>query len=263
MRRGIETVVTRSVLWLVLRGVFFFNISDVLECWGLGRPEKRRVVRKLVGLHKPLILFIQESKLNHFDNRVISSIDCNWLSRGLGVEDDSVSGLITVRNEDLFSTKACIQNNRCIILTGERVFVVGDGKGWTIIFDYQAWAEGKDFRVGDKLVFNYPGGAHTVLKVNGTGFQNCIKPPASEALTSGSDEIVLATPGRKWYICGVGAHCKTAGQKLFITVQPQSSSVSPAMTPPVQSNMAVKDTVKYQLFLGVMVAVNYHSGLAF
>ncbi|KAK4851545.1 hypothetical protein QYF36_016145 [Acer negundo] len=145
----------------------------------------------------------------------------------------------------------------------ERVFVVGDGKGWTIIFDYQAWAEGKDFRVGDKLVFNYPGGAHTVLKVNGTGFQNCIKPPASEALTSGSDEIVLATPGRKWYICGVGAHCKTAGQKLFITVQPQSSSVSPAMTPPVQSNMAVKDTVKYQLFFGVMVAVNYHSGLAF
>lgn len=30
-------------------------------------------------------------------------------------------------------------------------FVVGDDKGWTVNFDYQAWAAGKDFRVGDKL----------------------------------------------------------------------------------------------------------------
>jgi hypothetical protein len=30
-------------------------------------------------------------------------------------------------------------------------FVVGDHKGWTINFDYQAWAEGKEFHVGDKL----------------------------------------------------------------------------------------------------------------
>ncbi|KAE8008185.1 hypothetical protein FH972_004722 [Carpinus fangiana] len=31
-------------------------------------------------------------------------------------------------------------------------FVVGDHKGWTINFDYQAWAEGKEFHVGDKPV---------------------------------------------------------------------------------------------------------------
>ena len=30
-------------------------------------------------------------------------------------------------------------------------FVVGDGTGWTINFDYQAWAQGKEFHVGDKL----------------------------------------------------------------------------------------------------------------
>lgn len=30
-------------------------------------------------------------------------------------------------------------------------FVVGDDKGWTVNFDYQTWAAGKDFRVGDKL----------------------------------------------------------------------------------------------------------------
>lgn len=30
-------------------------------------------------------------------------------------------------------------------------FVVGDATGWTTKFDYQKWAEGKEFRVGDKL----------------------------------------------------------------------------------------------------------------
>lgn len=30
-------------------------------------------------------------------------------------------------------------------------FIVGDDMGWTTFFDYQSWAQGKDFRVGDKL----------------------------------------------------------------------------------------------------------------
>lgn len=30
-------------------------------------------------------------------------------------------------------------------------FMVGDDKGWTINFDYQAWAQDKEFYVGDKL----------------------------------------------------------------------------------------------------------------
>ena len=37
-----------------------------------------------------------------------------------------------------------------IIVSGKD-FIVGDETGWTINFDYQAWAQGKDFRVGDKL----------------------------------------------------------------------------------------------------------------
>ena len=30
-------------------------------------------------------------------------------------------------------------------------FVVGDDKGWTTGFDYQTWADGKEFHVGDQL----------------------------------------------------------------------------------------------------------------
>ncbi|KAJ4844299.1 hypothetical protein Tsubulata_030499 [Turnera subulata] len=103
-------------------------------------------------------------------------------------------------------------------------YIVGDDHGWTTGFDYQAWAKDKDFLVGDKL------GSHNVFKVNGTEFEKCIKPPPDEALTSGNDTIVLATPGRKWYLCGVGQHCEVGGQKLAITVQAlaQPPSIAPS-----------------------------------
>ncbi|KAK2983983.1 hypothetical protein RJ640_027308 [Escallonia rubra] len=74
----------------------------------------------------------------------------------------------------------------------------------------------------------YPVGAHNVFKVNGTGFESCIKPTLTEALMSGNDAIVLATPGRKWYICGVKwPHCAVGGQKLFITVSSEWMAPSP------------------------------------
>ncbi|KAL0362441.1 UNVERIFIED_CONTAM: Lamin-like protein [Sesamum calycinum] len=93
-------------------------------------------------------------------------------------------------------------------------YVVGDESGWTLGVNYTAWAEGKEFYVGDRLI-------------NGTAFQQCTVPPPSEALSSGSDVITLAAAGRKWYICGVGNHC-ASGMKLVITV---ASSVAPASAP--------------------------------
>ncbi|KAL6005145.1 hypothetical protein ACLOJK_005707 [Asimina triloba] len=110
--------------------------------------------------------------------------------------------------------------------------VVGDDSGWTIKFDYQTWAMGKDFLVGDTLVFKYPVGVHNVFKVDGPAFRNCSVPPPSQALTSGNDRITLATPGRKWYICGVGQHCALGGQKLAITVLP-APDLSPSSPPSV------------------------------
>jgi hypothetical protein len=77
-------------------------------------------------------------------------------------------------------------------------------------------------------VFNYPEGVHNVLKVNGTGFQECAAPAGTVALTTGKDVINLATPGRKWYICGVSKHCEVGPQKLFITVMPTSFAPSPS-----------------------------------
>ncbi|KAL4576487.1 hypothetical protein LXL04_012582 [Taraxacum kok-saghyz] len=113
-------------------------------------------------------------------------------------------------------------------------YIVGDESGWTLDFDYQAWAKDKVFIVGDTLVFKYANSAHNVMKVNGTGFQQCIVSSSNNGtLTSGRDIIPLQTPGRKWYICGVGKHCELRKMKLVITVLPQTMTPAPSPVPTI------------------------------
>ncbi|XP_010645994.2 blue copper protein 1a-like [Vitis vinifera] len=139
-------------------------------------------------------------------------------------------------------------------------FTVGDDQGWTINFDYEAWAKDKVFHVGDKLVFKYTAGRHNVFKVNGTAFTNCTIPPANEAITTGNDVITLATPGRKWYICGVNDHCGNYGQKLVITVLEESASPAPAPshpTAPAPNSAHGISGSGYQLLMAAMVALAF------
>ncbi|KVH91921.1 basic blue protein-like [Cynara cardunculus var. scolymus] len=121
-------------------------------------------------------------------------------------------------------------------------YIVGDESGWTLDFDYQTWAKDKVFFVGDTLVFNYASGAHTVVKVNGTGFQQCIVSPAIGTLTSGRDVVPLQTAGRKWYICGVGKHCESKNMKLVITVLPQTMVPAPSPMATSTSNKLATPT---------------------
>ncbi|KAK2978120.1 hypothetical protein RJ640_028674, partial [Escallonia rubra] len=111
-------------------------------------------------------------------------------------------------------------------------FVVGDDMGWTVGPDYQAWAGGKVFRVGDLLVFKYPKGAHNVHQVDElAAFVQCAPPSTSVPLTSGNDVIALNKTGDNYFICGIGSHCATGNLKLTITVFPQGSTTLPNNTP--------------------------------
>ncbi|XP_011081178.1 chemocyanin-like [Sesamum indicum] len=109
-------------------------------------------------------------------------------------------------------------------------YIVGDDAGWTLGVNYTQWVEGKDFRVGDKLVFKYDNTAHNVAKVNGSDFQQCVASNASNLLTSGNDEITLSAPGKKWYICSIADHC-AKGMKLVITVSAVPGAPAPAPLP--------------------------------
>ncbi|GLJ42165.1 hypothetical protein SUGI_0873120 [Cryptomeria japonica] len=83
----------------------------------------------------------------------------------------------------------------CDPVNAANVFTVGDEKGWTLGFDYQAWAQDKQFHIGDRLVFNYPKGVHNVLVVNGSSFANCVKDPIFTRLESGHDVLEFMGTG--------------------------------------------------------------------
>ncbi|KAK6944183.1 Phytocyanin domain [Dillenia turbinata] len=140
--------------------------------------------------------------------------------------------------------------------------IVGDAKGWTINFDYDGWAKDKVFMVGDNLIFTYQKDKHNVFKVNGTAFHDCTIPPANEAYISGNDTITLLTPGKKWYICGVGKHCADLGMRLAINVVSRAGAPAPTPmpmpmpTPNPPSNSAFANVVSgYQVVAAAMVAL--------
>ncbi|XP_020096738.1 basic blue protein-like [Ananas comosus] len=124
-------------------------------------------------------------------------------------------------------------------------YVVGDEGGWNLNGNYTAWAEGKQFRIGDTLVFNYTPGAHNVFKVSGPDFKACRVPTTGAVYSTGNDKIPLTNAGRMWFLCGKGngKHC-LQGMKLVITVDPNvnvaPSPASPSPPPPSSSATRIR-----------------------
>uniref|UniRef100_A0A0E0KJZ9 Phytocyanin domain-containing protein n=1 Tax=Oryza punctata TaxID=4537 RepID=A0A0E0KJZ9_ORYPU len=95
---------------------------------------------------------------------------------------------------------------------------VGDDSGWDNGVDYDAWAHGKRFKVGDTLEFLYAEGAHNVVVVEDEGsFAACVAPENAPTLSSGDDTVALNQAGRWLFICGFDGHCQS-GMKLAVTV---------------------------------------------
>ncbi|KAK1440334.1 hypothetical protein QVD17_06159 [Tagetes erecta] len=93
-------------------------------------------------------------------------------------------------------------------------YVVGDESGWT--GEVGGWAEGKDFKADDVLVFNYQEGAHNVVIVNEEGYNGCtVTPEYAPVYTSGNDKIALLE-GPNNFICSFPGHCD-GGMKLQIS----------------------------------------------
>ncbi|CAN0900203.1 Uclacyanin 1, partial [Linum grandiflorum] len=101
-------------------------------------------------------------------------------------------------------------------------YTVGDSFGWNIPTSggagmFRNWAAGKDFMVGDTLVFNYTARAHNVAEVTRDAFTACrTTNPISIDSTPPSRKI-LTSPGEHFYICAFPQHC-TLGQVLSINV---------------------------------------------
>ncbi|KAM3321929.1 mavicyanin [Capsicum chacoense] len=113
---------------------------------------------------------------------------------------------------------------------------VGDDQGWKLDFNYTTWAATKEFHVGDKLIFKYKKDVHNVYKADQEAFKSCTPSSDVTPLTSGNDVITLTSPGKKWYICGIGKHCEK-GVKLAINVLAAESG-APAPSPSSPSGPA-------------------------
>ncbi|GJN23068.1 hypothetical protein PR202_gb10685 [Eleusine coracana subsp. coracana] len=94
---------------------------------------------------------------------------------------------------------------------------VGDDSGWDNGVDYDAWAGGKKFKVGDTLEFLYSEGFHNVVVVDAASYAACAIPGNAPTLTSGDDRVALRQAGQWFFICGVAGHCES-GMKLAVNV---------------------------------------------
>ncbi|KAG2643951.1 blue copper protein-like [Panicum virgatum] len=121
----------------------------------------------------------------------------------------------------------------CAALASATTFTVGESQGWTTGANYDSWANGKSFAVGDTLVFRYVSKAHTVTEVTKSGYDTCSGSGAN-ALSdddSGSTTVTLTTPGTHYFICNVPGHC-ASGMKFAITVSATRSGAAASAAAP-------------------------------
>ncbi|KAL8167601.1 hypothetical protein V2J09_009100 [Rumex salicifolius] len=93
------------------------------------------------------------------------------------------------------------------------IFYVGGRPGWT--FNTASWTNGKSFKAGDVLVFNYDRTQHNVVKVDRRGYSSCSSPRGANVMQSGKDRVRLAK-GQNFFICSYPGHCQ-GGMKIAVT----------------------------------------------
>lgn len=125
-------------------------------------------------------------------------------------------------------------------------FTVGDSTGWTYptknVIDYQSWANGHNFSLGDFLLFNYP--LHqddVIVTYNKTVYDSCDYLDSNdndyevwgEAGTSQFSAIPLVQTGMNYFFSGSenGDHCK-GGMKFAVNVSYGEGLPASLMIPP-------------------------------
>ncbi|KAK9748868.1 hypothetical protein RND81_02G086400 [Saponaria officinalis] len=91
------------------------------------------------------------------------------------------------------------------------IYTVGGAAGWT--FNVVSWPNGKSFRAGDVLAFNYARNVHNVVPVSKRGYDSC-NAGGARASQTGRDRFRLRK-GPNFFICSIPGHCQ-AGMKIAV-----------------------------------------------
>ncbi|XVF73535.1 hypothetical protein PTKIN_Ptkin12aG0209500 [Pterospermum kingtungense] len=153
-------------------------------------------------------------------------------------------------------------------------YTVGDSGGWITTGNYDSWVQGKTFKVGDTLLFNYDSSSHSVDEVSKSDYDNCNSGNALKSYTGGKTVITLSSTGTMYFICPTAGHC-SAGMKVAVPVvaasgstpstpstpsgsPPSGSTSSPPPPPPSSSGaatiMSTGLVLGFSLVLGTVLA---------
>ncbi|CAN4079111.1 unnamed protein product [Withania somnifera] len=117
--------------------------------------------------------------------------------------------------------------------------VVGGSQGWDESADFNSWASGQTFKVGDTLVFRYNPGLHSVVEVEGeTSYKSCDISSAVNSMSAGNDVVKLNKPGTRYFACGTAGHCDQGMKLKIITVTGSAPSNEAASSTPSSSSAA-------------------------
>ncbi|KAM3286816.1 mavicyanin [Capsicum chacoense] len=117
--------------------------------------------------------------------------------------------------------------------------VVGGSQGWDESTDFNSWASGQTFKVGDTLVFRYNPGLHSVVELEGESpYKSCDISSTVNSLSGGNDVVKLNKPGTRYFACGTAGHCDQ-GMKLKITTVTGSAPSNQAASSTPSSSSAV------------------------
>ncbi|XP_062175116.1 uclacyanin-3-like [Alnus glutinosa] len=127
-----------------------------------------------------------------------------------------------------------------LMLTAPAVYgvqhTVGGTNGWTQSVNYDTWAAGETFVVGDTLLFTYTS-SHSVDTVSQADYTSCSSTNPISSNSDGSTTIDLPKTGSMYFICPTAGHC-LGGMKLQVNViaangtSPTTPSPPPSTTTP-------------------------------
>ncbi|KQK10114.1 blue copper protein [Brachypodium distachyon] len=115
------------------------------------------------------------------------------------------------------------------LVTAADHVVGGPTGGWQGGTDYKSWVSAQAFAPGDTLTFKYSS-RHNVLEVTSDDYEACSTANPVSYDNSGATTIALASPGKRYFICGGPGHCQ-AGMKLEVAVAERPAPTTPSPTP--------------------------------
>ncbi|CAA7013040.1 unnamed protein product [Microthlaspi erraticum] len=132
----------------------------------------------------------------------------------------------------IFMTFLLVTTTALLASCSAKVYKVGDADGWTTKDDvYYSWAEGKEFHVGDSLVFEYDRSLNDVTQVSGAlEYQFCDSSSPKAVYNTGHDVVTLTEPGFYYFISSNHVQC-SLGQRLDVLVVHDPSRPVPPPPP--------------------------------